>query len=387
MPYPKRGVNQFNEKEKCIQCQAHLLGENMAITENDYLQIFKGEQAYLLLKSDSHFHLVRVDASLSESKMNRLLRIYPCSDDQLRDLGLHYSAFKAENLRGVVIKGYSAGDEIELWIGNTAKCTLGSDYTEETLSTFFDGYTITRSLPSQWTGLDPKYIRIISWTLNIVSLICSLFFCILQTPYKLWSVLCILCPITAVALRLLFPASFTLEDESMEKKIGVFRKSRRKGNLLIPSVIVPGMALSIRSLTDFTFSDSTVIILLVAASIISVVAVLLYGILNDGFRNGLVNALGILFGAVLVCLGVAGQLNYLLDFNEPETYVLEVSDKQVDRGHKSTSYYCTVTMPNGEILEVNMSASTYRSIEVGEDISVTYHKGAFGIPFYTVEDR
>lgn len=357
------------------------------MAQNDYLQIRKGEQEYLLLKSDSHFHLIRVDSSLTESKMSRLLRIYPCSNDQLRELGLHYSAFKAENLRGVVIKGYSCGDEIELWIGNTAKYTLCSDYTDEQLSAFFDGYTITRRLPSQWAGLDPKHILIISWTLNIVSVICSLLFCILQTPYKLWSALCILCPVTAVALRLFFPTSFTLEDESMEKKIGAFRKSRRKGNLLIPSVIVPGIALSIRSLTDFTFPDSTIIMLLVAAAIISVVAVVLYGILNNGFRNGLVNAIGILFGAVLVCLGVVGQLNYLLDFNKPEAYILEVSDKQVDRGHKSTSYYCTVTMPNGEILEVNMSASTYRNIEVGEDISVTYHNGAFGIPFYTVEDR
>lgn len=359
----------------------------MAITENDYLQFRKDAHSYLLLKSATHFHLVRVDANLSESKMSRLLRIYPCSTDQLRELGLHYSAFKAENLRGVVIKGYNCGDEIELWIGNTTKYTLDSDYTDEHLSVFFDGYTITRRLPSQWTGLDPKHIQIISWTLNLVSLICSLLFCILQTPYKLWSVLCILCPMTAVALRLLFPTSFSLEDESMEKKIGVFRKARRKGNLLIPSVVVPGLALSIRSLTDFTFPGNTILSLLIAALVISVVAVLLYGIFNKGFRNGLGNAIGVMFCIVLVCLGMIGQLNFLLDFNEPETYVLEVADMSVDRGHKSTSYYCTVQMPDGEIMELNVAASTYREIEIGEDISVKYHDGAFGIPFYIVEDR
>lgn len=359
----------------------------MAMTELDYLHIRKGVQSYLLLKGTTHFHLVRVDSNLSESKMSRLLRIYPCGNDKLRELGLHYSAFKAENLRGVVFYGYNIGDELELWIGNTVRYTLASNYTDEQLSSFFHGYTITRSLPSQRTGLPPKHIRIISWTLNIVSLICSLLFCILQTPYKLWSALCVLCPVTAVALRLLFPTSFTLEDGSMEKKIGTFRKSHRKGNLLIPSVIVPGMALSIRSLTDFTFPDNTFTMLLVAAAIISVVAVVLYGILNNGFRNGLVNTIGILFVAVLVCLGVVGQLNYLLDFNEPEAYILEVSDKKVDRGPRSTSYYCTVTMPNGESLEVNMSASTYRGIEVGEEITVIYHSGAFDIPFYTVGDR
>ena len=357
----------------------------MDLTERDYMLIYKGKQGYFLLKRDTHFHLIRNDANLSKSKMNRLLRIYPCSNDQLRDLGVHFSAFKAENLRGVVIKGYRCGDELELWIGNTAKYTLGRDYSDEWLSAFFNGYTITRRLPSQWTGLDPKSIHIISWTLNIASLVCSFLFCVLRTPYKLWSILCMLCQIVAVALRLLFPASFSLEDESMEKKIAIFRKERRKGNLLIPSVIVPGLALTIRCLTDFTFSQDTFLTVLIVALLVAVAIVTLYGILNKGFRNGVVNAIGIIFATVIVSLGILGQLNYVLDFSEPETYVVEVMDKEQDRGHKSTSYHCTVALPDGEIMELNMGASTYRGIEVGKDVTVTYHGGAFGLPFYIVE--
>ena len=53
-------------------------GTGMAITEADYLHVHQGESTYLLLRSPTHFHLVRVDAGLTEPVMKRLLRMYPC---------------------------------------------------------------------------------------------------------------------------------------------------------------------------------------------------------------------------------------------------------------------------------------------------------------------
>ena len=72
----------------------------MAITEADYLHVHQGESTYLLLRGSTHFHLVRVDAGLTEPVMKRLLRMYPCGDNRLRELGVTFSAFKGENLRG-----------------------------------------------------------------------------------------------------------------------------------------------------------------------------------------------------------------------------------------------------------------------------------------------
>ena len=65
----------------------------MAITELDYLHIHKGDSSFILLRNPTHFHLIRIDADLSESRMERLLRIYPSDTDQLHKLGVHFSAF------------------------------------------------------------------------------------------------------------------------------------------------------------------------------------------------------------------------------------------------------------------------------------------------------
>ena len=122
----------------------------MAITELDYLHIHKGDSSFILLRNPTHFHLIRIDADLSESTMERLLRIYPCDTDQLHKLGVHFSAFKATNLRGIVITGYQSGDTLELWLGGDVReYQLGTDYSDEILSSFFSGYLITRRLPPQ----------------------------------------------------------------------------------------------------------------------------------------------------------------------------------------------------------------------------------------------
>ena len=47
----------------------------MAITEKDYLLLEKTGNTYMLLKSLTHFHLVKVDAGLSERTYNRLMRM------------------------------------------------------------------------------------------------------------------------------------------------------------------------------------------------------------------------------------------------------------------------------------------------------------------------
>lgn len=155
----------------------------MAITESDYLHIHEGESSFLLLHSPTHFHLIRIDAALSESRMARLLRIYPCNADQLHKLGVHFSAFKAENLRGVVIEGHQTGDILELWLGSDLrKYQLGSDYHEETLAAFFSGYLITYRLPPEWKGLDPRIIRKTTWAVNGSSIIFAMLFYFIGTP-------------------------------------------------------------------------------------------------------------------------------------------------------------------------------------------------------------
>lgn len=352
----------------------------MAITESDYLHVHSSESTYLLLKSPSHFHLIRVDVNLTESVMNRLLRIYPCDTNQLRQLGVHFSAFKAETLRGVVIKGYQTGDMLELWLGDGVReYQLGTDYSDELLSRFFSGYSITRRLPPKWEGLDPKLIRKITWGLNGISITCSVIFYFISKPYKLWSILCILCLLSAIGITLMYPSSFTLADDSKKQYT-----NKGKGHLL-PGCISLGASLGLRTLNDFTFRDHAFEVLLLASFVTSFVLYALYIRIHKEHRNGLVHAIVVIFATIFISLGTVGQLNYLLDFNGADRQVAEVTDKQITRYTKSTSYDCIVVFSNGESMELTLSARSYKEINIGDDVIVTHHSGAFSIPFSTVE--
>ena len=354
----------------------------MAITESDYLHIHKGDSSFILLRNPTHFHLIRIDADLSESRMERLLRIYPCDTEQLHKLGVHFSAFKASNLRGIVITGYQAGDALELWLGGDVReYQLGSDYSDDVLAQFFKDYPITRRIPPKWEGLAPSMIRKITWSTNAISITCAIAFYFISTLYRLWSILCIICQLSAFILTLLYPASFTLDDDSRKHKPYI---NKGKGHLL-PACAAPGFALCLRTLTDFTFTDRPFEILLLVSLVTSFVLYAVYFLINKGLRNGLVNAIAVIFAIVILSLGAVGQLNYLLDFSHADRQIVEVVDKQITRQTKSTNYDCTVQLPNGEFMELTLSSRIYRDINIGDDVIVAHYEGAFRIPFSTVE--
>lgn len=354
----------------------------MAISESDYLHIHKGDSSFLLLRNSTHFHLVRIDASLSESRMMRLLRIYPCDTEQLEKMGIHFSAFKADSVRGIVIKGYQTGDILELWIGGDVReYQLGSDYSDEIISSFFSGYLIARRQPQKWEGLDPKLIHIITWSLNGIAIVCAIPFCLIRLPYKLWSVLCILCQVLSLTIPMFYPASFTLADDSRKHQLYI---NKGKGHLL-PAYIVPAFALCLRTSSDFTFSERFFETFLLVALISSLVLCAVYIWMKKGLQNCSTNTIAVIFTIIFLGLGTLGQMNYLLDFNFKDRQVAELVDKEMTNHTKSTSYYCTVQFQNGEYMELTLPAETYRSINIGDDVIVTHHDGAFHISFSTVE--
>ena len=79
------------------------------------------------------------------------------------------------------------------------------------------------------------------------------------------------------------------------------------------------------------------------------------------------------------------QLAHLLEFGHVDRQIATGVDKQISRHTRSTDYDCTVQLPSGEQMELSISARTYKKIEIGGDIVVARHDGAFCIPFSTVE--
>lgn len=354
----------------------------MAITESDYLRIRKEKTPYLLLRGPSHFHLIRADAGLTAGKLAKLLRLYPCGTEQIRQLGLQSSAFKVSSLRGVVTKGVHAGDRLELWIGADVRVyQLDRDYTEEFLENFFSGYPVTQRQGSRFGGREISWGHKIAWSVNGISIACTVLFFLFHEPYWLWSILCILCQLAVLVLCILYPAAFSLADKGKKERKSIFKD---KGNLL-PGLMAPSFALSLRTLTDFTF-DTTGLLLLYGIS--CVVFLILFAPLfwiRRKTQDRALISVSVVILTIFLGMGTAGQLNYLLDLNNAQRQILETVDKRISRGRKSTRYYCTVQLPDGELMELSLSGSTYGDIIIGENVVVTHYDGALGIPFSTIE--
>mgnify|MGYP003293098304 CR=1 FL=1 len=82
-------------------------------------------------------------------------------------------------------------------------------------------------------------------------------------------------------------------------------------------------------------------------------------------------------------IGIVGQVNYLLDFSDGRIHYTEVVDQHVSTG-KSTSYYCTVLLENGEEFEIQVSRDLYRQIGVGSWVKITTYDGGLGMEYVAI---
>ncbi|MBQ8621288.1 MAG: hypothetical protein IJ422_03140 [Oscillospiraceae bacterium] len=353
----------------------------MATAQQDYLLVQKGGHTYLFLKGPAHFHLVQADG-MSEKRKERLLRLYPCGNQTLKEMKLAFSTFKAENLRYVTLSGCKAGNRIQLWVGSDLRVyTLAQDETMEKLNAFFDAQNKRWEVIRNDCELEQTQRKQIALWVNVVSIACAVLFFLVRRPYKLWSTLCILCFVATIVLTVAYPGSFTMVES---KKIR-YSRGREAPASLLGACMAPLFALTLRELSDFTFAEggfgtTAIIALMIGAAI----GVLLW-LKAPRMREDMVEFIALLIMLTFLQLGTVAHLNHLLDFNPPREQMLEVVDKHCASGPKATSYYCTVVFPNGEKEDLTVSGGIYRQVEVGEDILVATHGGAFGIEYSMVE--
>jgi hypothetical protein len=191
-----------------------------------------------------------------------------------------------------------------------------------------------------------------------------------------------LCQLAAILLPISFRDSFTLEEETF-KTYG--REPLKRPGKLWPALLATACAMTIRALSDFTMEDHYLLISMGIMAILAGAAFLGGYFTSIRVRTTPINYIPMALCLVLFCSGPILQLNYALDFHNNPSYEVQVVDKREHRGSKSTSFYCSVELPNGEIKEFSVSRSIYEQTDFGEDVLITDYAGAFGIPFSTLE--
>lgn len=350
----------------------------MAVIEGEYLLLQQNEKLYLLLGSRGSYHLVSVDKRLTEEREQQLLRLYPCSDQTLRELGITFSALK---VRGVAASGWEAGDELVLYVGKKKhRYVLSDDSTQEAMAQMFDGVEKfpmpkKKRKSSDWRleKQKKKLVPIMKGIKTVLLLAALGSSAGLLLHHPAWSILGILVSVSCGVLDLVFPQYFTLLD------LANGSKQKHAIGLGFPAA-VPIMVQALYVFERYNYL--TMEIHLWSAGL-GILICIIFGLWCREFaeRTGDLLALGLLL--ILFLSGPIGMVNGLLDFNRPAVYPVMVEDKHTSSG-KSTNYYCTVTLAEGESFDLSVSKQDYSGIEVGQQITIAHHAGGLGMEYISL---
>ena len=90
------------------------------------------------------------------------------------------------------------------------------------------------------------------------------------------------------------------------------------------------------------------------------------------------------FAAFVLFWVTVTNLNYLLDFSQPQQCFMTIADKDIDSSRSGTYYEFTLVYEGKEI-ELDVSQSEYFQYEIGDSFSVDLYQGFFGDAYYIAE--
>ena len=363
----------------------------MAIHENEVLILLREGKQYLLLNAGDRLHLIAVNNRLTDAKEAQLMDIYPCSEEAMSELDISCTTILKKDIKGVAIGGIDAGCELSLFTRKTkSKYLLSDDTTQQMVNDYFKGIkridASKRKLPKapdQWRkqSQDPEVLqkmKIVRYVLIAVTIIFPMCFLFRVTPYKMWIVLCMLSSVACIALAIRYPAYFTLLD--LEDK-----KHRPKHGIGLGWLSTfPLLVLTVRTLyMNFVHMGR----LFVYAAILAVaVSVCLWFFVKE-LQNHYAGFAAVVLAILVGCVGVIGQMNYLLDTSAEEISAYTVLDLDRHSTRRSRTYQCAILLEDGKEYRMNISREAYEKLTVGDQIQVAHCEGALGLEYiYLVEE-
>ena len=350
-----------------------------------WLLLQDGRKTYLLAKDHQNFYLILVDKFLTWETEEWLME-HGISKELLDELPLTVETLPRNQLRGVGLTGTNAGCLLYFYPkGEKRKhYTFSDDYTEAQIDAFFEG--VERFLaPSQppkkkktkgnWRTerQNPEVFRKMEYVcihITLLSFVFALGYC--RNQNALWYTLLILTNAAAVVLTILYPQYFTLIYEEKKKKQTAWNLGWSLYSQIVIMVFLPWKS----------WLDERAVWISMIVCGVSAAAVM--GLLSEEFRRAKVWLLAVFFFAGVLGQGTVGHINEVYDFSQPESYVLEVEDLSYHRSRRSSTYDCTVTLPDGREVDLHITRTFYRTLRVGDPVRVEVGTGVLGIEYANV---
>lgn len=223
---------------------------------------------------------------------------------------------------------------------------------------------------------DPRVFKMMEYAMLALACICA----VGTTGYYIsrhwaWYLLAAVCVAAAVVLDIVLPQYFTL--------IPAVRGEKKQAWDLEIVPVIHGIILLIMPWKNWTNGSVFWIVFVLCGAALAA----LLGRFAEEFRREkeyliLVFIIGGFLGTFMT-----GHINEAFALKEPESYTLTV-ESVYGQNRGRTVRSCTVTMPDGTQMELNISKSTCDALEVGGPVRVEVGTGALGIEYanaYAVE--
>ena len=337
-----------------------------------------GKKLALLAKDEKAYYIIEVGKKLDYATAE-WLESQGVSEELLKELQLPFTYIPRKMIQSIGLTGQKTGDRLQIKLKKDKKVvTLEENLSDSRMREFFGGILRTR-IPKEnvvnrrnthWRRekRDPVLYKKLWWVsiaLGAVSGFSLIGFHQTKSPF--WFTLCLVMMGAPVVLDILMPAYFTIFFSEKNKKSDAW-------SLEVPLAISWfGMVFCGRpnTLDDGAF-------LKIAG--LCALGMVLICLLAEEFRRKPVwllmpLALGAMCASFAVC-----QANEVYAVEKPQSYVLVVEDTRISSG-KNTSYYCTVTLPDGQKVELHISRSLYNELEAGDYVRVDHGVGKLGLEY------
>lgn len=352
--------------------------------EEPWIKCKKDGKNCILARDDMAYYIIQPVKGLDHATA-RWMKEQGISQQLLKELQMSFEYIPKTALRGVAISGCTVRQNIYLYLkSGKRKLTLRADYDPEWMDEFFRDiprFTAPAQLPTKtekkhdWragkqnSALLDK-LRIIPPALLVAGVVVSIGF--VRTGHWIWFTLCLAVLVTIFGLAIIMPVYFTLHQP--EKK-----KCTRALELDLPLLSI-FLILMLRYRMNWLSYDALWIVCGIGAA----AGIAVYWFSKDlhGVKWGA--AVVLLYGAVAGYY-LLGHANAVYDFRVDNSCVVQVEELSSSRSRKGgTTWYCTVTLPDGREVKLNISRSLYIDLEEGDCVRVEYGTGVLGIEYANV---
>lgn len=363
-----------------------------------------GKQEYLIFKTEDAFHLIDCNEALTREKRSIVLES-GCTPMQMQQMGLSGTTIPRSDIEAITITGCGFQDDVIFYLSKKKKLSFcfPKAYEQRKVDDFFRGIPrkqvksrrrlkggrdLDWRLKEQDEELYRK-LRPVGWVYNILAVLICIYPLILGELHRSfhgWIVMGMY--LIGLGLDIFLPEYFSIlvfEDparKAMKRRYGTGRKTRKTRAIYLGyGILLMVLTISIGLRNIHVIDQGRMLKYALCAAIAIFVALV---ILCREFQEEIKAN----FWWVLVYLSMTLAINYvavLPHFNhvlggELTSFTAPIIDQHYSGG-KSTTYYCTVNLPDGRELDLQVSHEEYEALEPGDIMKLKYGTGFFGIEY------